>query len=230
MSAQVLGLVLDIAVLIFLGAMIFYAVRLSENLKEFRAQRGAFDGVIADLLAAIDQAERSIQNLKQASTAESAEMDDLLRKAKLYAQELRDVNQASESMAKRLEALAEKNRKIMQGVSDMPSPVASPASSGDFASPPAQEKKPQPYMPKSVSPQRVKQDAALSKADLPSFMIQDRDFEDLDALGERLETQASNRSGAESEEDMPAHLQSQAEKELYDALMGAKQNPYRRRS
>lgn len=216
MSSEALGLFLDVVVLIFLGAMIFYAIRLSKSLQEFRAQKGAFDGVIADLLSAIDQAERSIHGLKQASLVESEELGDLIRKAKLLSEELKDVNQASEGMASRLEGLAEKNRKIIQG-------GAQPQHAG--SNPPEQKSyyaqlnqaKPEAISQMQVEPRRA-QKTEFTKQDLPSFMIQDRDFEDLDALGERLDEAASN----DTDTDMPVGLQSEAEKDLYNALRSSK--------
>lgn len=213
MSSEALGLFIDILVLISLGVMIFYAMRLSESLKEFRSQKHSFDGVIADLLSAIDQAERSIHSLKQVSSAESTELSDLIRKAKLLSTELKDVNQASESMASRLESLAEKNRKIMQGVSEPK--VSAPA-----------------YQPSEQKAKTSPQRNEYAKPDLPSFMIQDRDFEDLDALGERLDGATSNDVSGfapSASEDMPKGLQSQAEKELYDALVTSKRNNTRGR-
>lgn len=213
MSADALGLFIDILVLIFLGVMIFYAVRLSESLKEFRAQKGAFDGVIADLLSAIDQAERSIHSLKQVSSKESMELDALIRKAKILTEELKDVNQASESMANRLENVAEKNRKVMQSVNE-----AKPI----YPQNKTFETETKSEYSKTSAPKKE-----LSKQDLPSFMIQDRDFEDLDALGERLDDATSNdvsESIVSAKAEKSKKLQSQAERELYDALISSKRN------
>lgn len=211
MNAESVGLFLDILVLIFLGIMIFYAMRLSSSLKNFRAQRGEFDKVIADLLSSIDQAERSINELRHAGEKESAELSDLIRKAKLLSEELKDVNQVSEGMASRLELLAEKNRKIVQGIQDDALRVSSSGSH---------------HRPETVKPSK---NVMPPQAELPSFMIQDKDFEDLDALGERLGGAASNDTRNEDDEqDMPEDLQSQAERELYEALRHSRKTGKRR--
>lgn len=218
MSTDILGLVIDSVMLIFLGAMIFYAMRLSENLKLFREQKSSFDGVIADLLSSIDQADRAIHNLKQVSSKESQELSDLVRKAKLLSEELKDVNQASESMASRLESLAEKNRKVMFQ-----------AETEHKAAPPPLKKFEADLrtVSKHADVQRDVHKKEVSRQDLPSFMIHDRDFEDLDSLGERLEGSRSNDAGAHTvsnDEDMPREFQSQAEKELYTALVTSKRS------
>lgn len=115
MSSELFSLIIDCVVLVFLGATIFYAYKLSKSLQDFKAHRSEFDSVIANLIASIDKAERAIGTLKQTSAQESNELQRLIDQAKTLSGELAIINQASESMASRLENLAEKNSKIVRG-------------------------------------------------------------------------------------------------------------------
>lgn len=144
MSNEILSLIIDCVVLIFLGATIFYAYRLSKSLQDFKAHRSEFDSVIANLIASIDKAERAIGTLKQTSAQETTELQKLIDQAKTLSGELAIINQASESMAGRLENLAEKNSKIARGEENHTS------SRKSSSSPKPQE------------------------ADIPSFMIKDK--------------------------------------------------------
>ena len=59
MTAQILGLVLDIAVLIALGFTIFYCLKLSRSMNNFRQHRQEMAALIADLSKNIDEALRT---------------------------------------------------------------------------------------------------------------------------------------------------------------------------
>lgn len=241
MSSDIISLGMDIVVLAFLGTTIFYVLRLTKSLNDFKAHRRAFDGVVADLLSTIDQAERSVTTLKQVSAKEAGELDDLISQSRLLADELRIINAAGESMAKRLEQAAEKNGKIAQntqqnirGLSDhrkaaaprraeRSDKISSPVHSRDEGVSPRQVNKPQAVPARSENYQstlkQVKKEDVSIETDIPSFMIQDRDFDDVSALGKRLDSAVSNDA-----DDMPDHLQSQAERELFAALRNTKHN------
>lgn len=243
MSGNLIALILDILVLGFLGATIVFVYRLSESLKEFKKHRREFDGVIADLLSSIDQAERSVQTLKNVGAKESAELERLIDQSRSLADELKIINETGENMAKRLEKLAEENRKAAQNMQARP-----------MTDPPkgrlrgGQEHKRSSFSredQKISSPVHARQDdqkrmgsgaygETLKKAekkdvvneeDFPSFMIQDREFADLNSLESKLDASASNDASAyEEDEEMPEHLQSEAEKELFAALRKSRRN------
>lgn len=209
MSLEILGLLLDVLVLGFLGAMIFYALRLSKSLNDFRSHRQEFDTIIIKLMSSIDQAERSIQNLKQVSARESEDLNRVIKQSRALSEELQIINEAGESMAKRLEELAERNRKIAQNA--------------DLTEPPSERYKP--YRPPQVDASAVKvqnQPTIPSEPkDFPSFMIKDPDYPPIDRLEDRLGNKASN-DYPKSQQSMPDKLQSQAERDLYNALRGLK--------
>lgn len=149
MSNELFSLVMDCVVLIFLGATIFYAYRLSKSLQDFKSHRSEFDSVIANLIASIDKAERAIGTLKQTSAQETNELQRLIDQAKTLSGELAIINQASEGMATRLENLAEKNSKIARG-EDIYEPQRKRATTGTVKS-------------------KVKE-----SPDIPSFLIKDK--------------------------------------------------------
>ncbi len=166
MSSEFIGIILDFVVLIFLGATIYYVARLTKNLNAFKAHRSEFDGVIADLLSSIDQAERSVNTLKQVSAQEGIELDGLINQAKSMSDELKIINQAGESIAIRLEKLAEQNGKLAKR-----SKSRSSLSKNNITS--------------HISDNNNDYRSTLKKVDkdntnYPSFMIQDKevDFDD----------------------------------------------------
>ncbi len=152
MTNELLGLIMDCVVLIFLGATIMYAYRLSKSLQDFRSHRSEFDSVIANLISSIDQAERAIRTLKNTSAQEASELKRLIDQSKSLSEELSIINAASESMAKRLERVAEENRKIVRP--DKNDKISSPLE--DYKS----------TLKKVSKPSEDK--------DLPSFMIHDK--------------------------------------------------------
>ncbi len=227
MSSELIGLLLDFVVLVFLGATIFYVIRLTKNLSDFKAHRREFDGVIADLLSSIDQAERSVNTLKQVSAQKGGELDDLITQAKAMADELKIINQAGESLAARLEKLAEKNAEMVKssnsfgGVRGGISSVSS-VSRRRYGSDDPEEDKIVSHVEtqKSASDykstlKKVDNDQLKRDSDFPSFMIQDREFGD-----------EGNIDSLNNDEDdiMPDELQSQAERELLAALRSNKSN------
>lgn len=146
MSSEILALIMDCVVLLFLGVTIIYAYKLTKSLQDFRAHRSEFDSVIANLISSIDKAERAIHTLKQTSAQEAGELERLIEQAKILSGELGIINQASEGMASRLENLAEKNSKIARGADDF-----------------------------EVKPKKSSQKVKTKESDMPSFMIKDVD-------------------------------------------------------
>ncbi|PCJ97531.1 MAG: hypothetical protein COA45_09705 [Zetaproteobacteria bacterium] len=223
MSGELIALFLDIIILAFLGATIFYVMRLSRNLNTFKAHRREFNNVITSLLSSIDQAERSIQTLKQVSAQEAGDLEDLILQSKAMSEELKIINEAGEGMAKRLEVLAEKNREAVQ----MSRSSARPSVSS-LRSPPSRSRRTQGdsahgRSEKDYTSTLKNVEKPTEEMEMPSFMIQDRDIADLDTLENNLDSSVSNDS-----DDMPEELQSQAERELFDALRASKRSVPRR--
>lgn len=106
---------MDFVLLAGLGVMIFYAYRLSKSLDNFKKYREEFGQVIRELGQYIDEAQGAIDKLKDATQLSGEQLDDRIKDATLLADELQLINDAGNSLATRLEVLAEKNRKLAQG-------------------------------------------------------------------------------------------------------------------
>lgn len=223
MGGNLLALILDIVVLGALGVTVFYVLRLYKSLNEFKAHRREFDAVIANLLSSIDQAERSVNTLKQVSAKEAGELERLIEQSKALADELKIINEAGESMAKRLEKAAETNRKLVQPSNRMRSKVRDKSGDDKITSPVFQDE--EDSAPRKSADQYSSTLKTVKRDDeFPSFMIKDRDYDDMGALGSRLDASASNDipRGDDAGDDMPDNLQSQAERELFEALRNTK--------
>ncbi len=114
MGSDLLSLFLNSIIAVLLLATIFYVYRLTKSLDNFKEHRRELDSVIANLLSSIDQANDSVKILKRTSAQEADELERLIAQARALSDELKIINDAGESMAKRLENLAETNRKIVQ--------------------------------------------------------------------------------------------------------------------
>ncbi|PCI56059.1 MAG: hypothetical protein COB36_04505 [Alphaproteobacteria bacterium] len=222
MSGELIALVLDIIILCFLGATIFYVMRLSKNLNTFKAHRREFDNVITSLLSSIDQAERAVQTLKQASAQEAGDLENLIRQSKAMSEELKIINEAGEGMAQRLEKLAEQNRVAAQMLHPSGQSFTKNVSrvpTHKRQEDPVRDGRKQDYTSTLKNVAKSEEDVAM-----PSFMIQDRDIADLDTLESHLDSSASNDAYDDENDVAPKDLQSQAERELFDALRASKRN------
>lgn len=115
MGTLSISLVMDIILLACLGVTIFYAVRLSRSLNNFKTYRQEFLKLIGDLSRNIDKAENAIQGMKKTSADTGEHLQELIDESKLLAEELRLINDAGNNLAGRLENLAEQNSKIARG-------------------------------------------------------------------------------------------------------------------
>lgn len=238
---DVLALLLDMLIVALLGATIFFAMRLYSSLSSFREHRDDFEHVVAKLIASIGQAEQAMKNLKNTGTQEAQNLEELIRHAREMTEELRMVNEASGNMANRLEELAEKNRKIVEGF-DARTPYKAPRVSRPHddeddqgetlapvsAAPPTAATKPAAPAVRVPAPanaphakpaamQAAPKESAPDAA-FPSFFIRDREYDEGSAPDARRGFVDVFDEEDEDESPIPAALQSQAERELYAAL------------
>ncbi len=199
-----LSLVMDIVVLLALGVTIFYAVRLSNSLNAFKQHRSEFDALIKVLSDNIEQAYRAIDELKDSSEKAGRDLQDALNDSQYMIDELRMVNDASDSLSRRLEDLAVKGRHVTSPAPSVPETPSMPEVSEEVA--PAAEKDGSWQSTLSV---KMRDDAPAPKAAKGTgnegasiFSIRDPDH-DADA--------GSNDA-----------FSSKAEQELYEALQGKK--------
>ncbi|QQG35865.1 MAG: hypothetical protein HYS17_10240 [Micavibrio aeruginosavorus] len=110
MSEALLGMVLDGLVLLFLGATIFFSVRLSVHLRLFRESRQDLEKLINDLTMQIGKAEKSIETLKSSARDISRELQQHLDEAKAVGNDLEIMTRGANNIADRLDRAADRNR------------------------------------------------------------------------------------------------------------------------
>jgi prophage DNA circulation protein len=114
------GLFFDIIILAALGVTIFYCLRLSRQFNQMRADRKAFETLIQSLNFASARAEASIQSFKEVAVGNGDILQDKINKSRAMAEELEIMIQAGDSLADRLQALAEKSRKAFVDAPNTP--------------------------------------------------------------------------------------------------------------
>ena len=128
-----LSLIVDIVILLCLGATIFYAMRLSTALNNFKAHRKEFAGLMTDLSQNIAQAQNAIAGLKSASKQTGEELQDKINDAAALCDELQLMTGAGNRLATRLEDLAEQNGQARKAQDDV-TPDHAPAEDGGVPS------------------------------------------------------------------------------------------------
>ncbi|MBX2834392.1 MAG: hypothetical protein KTR28_05420 [Micavibrio sp.] len=108
MTSQLLSLIMDVAVLLALAGTIYYALRLSRALENFKGQREQMQRTILELSSQVDSAQNAIKSLKKASDNAANDLDDVLHDSRRMAEELKIINESGNSLANRLEKLAAK--------------------------------------------------------------------------------------------------------------------------
>lgn len=192
MSGSLLSVLLDIVVLIGLGVTVFYCIRLSKALNNFRKYRQEFNTLVADLGKNIDHAHDAIATLKNSSFEAGEDLQKVVNNARKLTDELQLMHDMGNALANRLERMSDTGRSKMNekpdfGLDDIKRPAAKSGASGRAA----------PQKPRSES-------------DAPSFFIKDRDFEKEDLHeDDEVMTRDLDDDGFDS----------QAERELYEALM-----------
>jgi len=151
MSAAILNVVMDFVVLAALAGTIFYAMRLTKSLENFRNNRNELKELIVQLSQNIDKAQNAISGLKNASNAAADDLDGVLHDSRKMAEELKMINETSNAMAGRLEKLASDSRR------------AAPAQ--DF---------------EEYDDDEMIDDTPSGNIETPSFFIQDRDLDEDD--------------------------------------------------
>lgn len=112
--ATAFGVILDILILICLGATIYYAHRLTQSLNLFRRTRQEMDVIMRALGQNVDEAQSAIKALRRATEETSKHLGKTLSDSRAIASELEILNQASQKIADRLDGLANKNKSAMR--------------------------------------------------------------------------------------------------------------------
>jgi len=111
MSGSALSLVLDISILVLLAAVIFFAARLSLNLRNFREERRDLDNLVNDLARNVGMAEAAISGLRNAAREAGRDLQGMINEAKSLTDELEIMAESGNNIAGRLETAAQKRQK-----------------------------------------------------------------------------------------------------------------------
>lgn len=122
MGGTLLGLIMDLLLLACMGWTIYFALKLSKNLENFRKQRGDFEKIIHELSRNIDSAQRAVESLKISSREAGDTLQVRLEDAGAMVDELQLMIQSGESLARRLEDVAARSGKAarQENQKDMP--------------------------------------------------------------------------------------------------------------
>ncbi len=121
MSTEYLKLILDVVILVGLGGFMYYALRLSKALDNFRTYRNEFENVMNQLSTHIDKAQTAVHELKSNSHNSTQDLRKLLKDSQFLADDLQMLNETGNTLANRLDGLLDKNRKAAKNanVSDI---------------------------------------------------------------------------------------------------------------
>lgn len=190
-----LSLVFDILITCLLGATIFFAVKLSRHLDSFRSNRSTMEGLIRELSGQITRAQEGITVLDELSANRGDELRKSIAKAQGLSDELQLMTESGNSLAERLEAMAVRNRAIIDEMDDKALGLVYPGAKQSAPSAPAMV---------AVKTPKYEETLTKAKAEKPAesfFAIRDPDFEKDD-----------------DDIDFNDGFASQAERELAEAL------------
>ena len=97
-----LSIALDCVVLIGLGVTIFYCIKLSKALNNFRKYRQEFNTLVGELGKNIEHAQDAIANLKNSSFEAGEDLQKVVNNARKLTDELQLMHDMGNSLANRL--------------------------------------------------------------------------------------------------------------------------------
>ena len=189
MTATQMEFILNGLILLMLGATIFFAARLSVHLKAFRDGRKNLERLIRDLGINVEKAEAAISGLRETARESGRDLQSLINEARFLSDELQIMSESGNRLAGRLEKASDRDQRIH----------GEELSGADI-------------LPGRAAPKQ----AARKTPQSAGFAIRDPEFDQPDDEAQGEAGGRAFRNDAEfSGED---ELQSQAERELFEAL------------
>lgn len=191
------GFILNGVILVLLGAMIFFAVRLSLALRSFRDNRAELRDLIESLSRAIVQADGAIRGLREAAREGGRDLQGTIGAARGIQDELRIMIESGDSLARRMESAIDRGR---------PAP---------YREPQRDRKKDLRRVERLTSASSpVHTSAPVAPSASEGFSIRDPDYgrDDPSGAADFQEEEGGAQGGEQG------HFYSKAERELYDAL------------
>ncbi len=212
-----LGTIIDLVILGLLCATIFYALRLSGQLKILKQSKAELEQLVSNLAINITRAQEAIQEMHEVADQSSDQLHSLIKQGRGLSEELQLITEAGDGLARRLENLAVDNKQPQE------TKVAAKATPREEKPALLKREEPQTFQEelKKADPieahrealeslERVRQQPTRSTSG-GMFMIRDREFEDGDFEDE------DEGYEARVDEEFEA-LTSRAERELASAL------------
>lgn len=196
-----IAFVMDVAVLVLLAATVVLAYRLTRSLRTFSRSRAEMEQLIVRLTGNIKHAEEAVAGMQNAARTSGVELQKIINESKFLGDELKFMNESGNALAGRLEKLAERNRELVEKMEN--SPAATPSQ----------------IVYKEKKHEQVQLVASrFSSDDLSAFAIRDRDYDDL----EEEEDLSLMEAADDLTPSLLSGLQSQAERELFEAIQNSK--------
>ncbi len=195
MEMTLLSVALNVVLMILLGAMIYYARRLSESILIFRNSRQEMKALIKDLSKNVDKAEAAIKSMRRETDTSADDLHFMITKAKALSEELQFIQETGDRLATRIEKAAsatEGHRAKIDSQDEQPIKAQkNKASQSSNKSPPR---------PMFNIIDREREDIG-GPHDIPEFLTEDTDIPDnLKSQAERdlamaLQRQKNNKKG-----------------------------------
>ena len=139
MNLALFSMVMDIVIVVLLVGTIYFAYALSKQLRVFRQSRAEFESLLMQLTKQINTANDAIDHMQESADTYGQKLDRLIHEGQTLADELKMINDTSNSLANRLEGAASTARKqkpissaAEMSVDDMPSARSNAADDDSF--------------------------------------------------------------------------------------------------
>lgn len=106
-----LGMAIDILLLLILGVTMFFGLRLSRQFSEIKADQARLATLVGQLNEASKRAEGAVASMKKTAIETSEQLQGRIGKAQALSEELEIMIEAGDSLAERLQHIAEDSRK-----------------------------------------------------------------------------------------------------------------------
>lgn len=211
---ELVSVIMDGLILLFLAGTIFFAIKLSKALREFKENRTGIEKLIQELSTQITHAENVIGNMRQASKDAGRDLQELIDDAVAFRDELSLMNDTADRLAGRLEQSIDHSSKGRRG-----GITAQPADS-DHDEDSNSEDSDEGHIAhfddgKDKPRQRLNTTKDVIEENFPAFVIRDPEF---DADGAALDDLDDEEEDFPDDED----FYSEAERDLYEALVQSK--------
>jgi ABC-type transporter Mla subunit MlaD len=110
-----LSLLSDAVIAVLLLATIAYTIRLTTYLANFKKSRKELETIVKELSTHIDKADKAVQTLHDTVDDCSADLERRMNQATNMFDELDIIVQTGDSLANRLETIATRSRRIVEG-------------------------------------------------------------------------------------------------------------------